>query len=338
MSMASEEMNRQDEIETALEESTALSDDIRLREAMADESEESIAAAMHANAVLISVSTSRLGVRRRVQAERVAVDGVEVDVALVSTNKKLLDCEEYDAITTLDGRFYTAMICRVLSSQYRKGTYMLPVRLITWFEETFAAYLVDRELLIDEFLNAYTIAQEDARVRLEPNGLYDASDYPSRERVREAFAVSRQYQQIGVPDKLAALHPSLFQLQQKQMANEIASAGAEVRRSLRTGLLDMVNHLQEKLTPSADGTKKRLHNSTVDNLQQWLELFEDRNITNDQPLAEVVAKLRAATEGVDKDMLKNDDDLIEETQKAFTTASNMLGAMVQKNVRRIRFE
>lgn len=294
------------------------------------------AAAINANAVLITVSVSALGVRRKVRATRAVIDGATVGSEIaersVSLTKKLIACDEYDAITSLDRAFYLSMMQRVVSSKYRKGSYLLPVKLVDWFEAEYAAYRTRRDELVEAFLAVYAKRVEEAAQDLGP--LFDSTDYPDIERVRDAFGVSRSYQQVGVPDKLAELSPSLFQEQKRELARETERAALEVRQALRAGMLQLVEHLRERLTPGEDGRPKRLHESTVEALRDWIELFSVRNITGDAPLAEMAEFVGSILEGVDRDTLKRDDEVRGVVSRSLDLAAQSIGEMVETVPRR----
>jgi hypothetical protein len=313
-------------------------------EAIAPEDEAArIAAAVNQNALLVCVSVHTLGVRRKVTATRATIDGAsvgadgegEIDSAHISVQKKLLSCEEFDEILRLDRVFYTMMMQRVISTQYRKGTYLLPVKLLDWFEQEYAAYTKARAEAIEQFLAVYEDRVEESRKALGP--IFDRSQYPSVERVREAFSVERSYQQPGIPDHLARINLSLFQEQKAQMEREFAKSACEARATLRAGLLQLVKHLAEKLTPSADGKKKRLHETTVEQLRDFLQLFGDRDITGDRDLGEVVDDLRDLMDGVDKDLLKNNEAFAGVIQQGLSASAEVIGSMVREHKRSFDF-
>jgi len=297
-----------------------------------------VAAAVNANALLVCVSVHTLGIRRKVRAERTVIDGAnvgdgegEIDSAHVSVQKKLLACEEYDEILKLDRVFYCAMMQRVISTQYRKGTYLLPVKLLDWFEQEFAQYTEKRTELIEAFLSVYEQRVEESRDKLGP--LFDSSEYPSIKRVRAAFSVDHSYQQPGIPDALAKINPSLFSEQRVKLEREFAKSACEARQVLRAGLLKLVQHLAERLQPTQDGKKKKLHETTVEQLRDFLALFGDRDITGDRDLGEVVGDLRDLIDGVDRDILKSDDDVAALVRQGLDASARVIDGMVKEQVR-----
>ena len=306
-----------------------------------DETGESIAMAMDSSAINVEVHVSKLGVRRKVKASRTTVDGVEVSdtggdgtiaAEHVGVSKKLISCVEYSDIVTLDGQFYVLMMSRVLSCKNRKGVYMLPTSLIDWFEAQVAYYVNTRNNLIDIFLGVYRERVEDARVNLGP--LFDEKEYPTAMRVRESFSVTRDYGNVGVPDRLAAINPSLFERERAKRKQHLVAEALEIRAAMRQSLLTMVEHLQDLMVPHEGGRKKRLAESTVENLATWLELFEARNLTSDVALSGAVEQVRRTMAGVDVKDLRKDESLRDAIGEELGDAAELIGSMVREAPKR----
>ncbi len=332
-------MTSENIIETVETETATVETETVVRE-MTQAEIDAMTSAVNANAILVSVSVHAFGLTRKVRADRATIDGAtvrseganvaegEIAARHVTVSKKLLSCEEYQEIKTLDGRFYSMMMGRVISTKYRKGSYLLPVTLLDWFEEQYAAYLAERARLIDSFLAVYSQAIDDAQSALGP--LFEQSDYPVPARVRESFAVERSYQSIGIPDHLAQVSPTLYQQQKAQLQKATEDAALEARLVLRQGLVEMVAHLRDRLEPNPDGSKKRLHASTIEGLEEWLGLFTARDITGDQELAGVVGSLREIMSGVDQPLLKRSDDVREQVLGALNAAGALVEGMIEE--------
>lgn len=302
-----------------------------------DETIAGVTSALNSNSMLIAVSVNKFGIRRKVKADGATINGGEVgtDIAerSVTVTKKLLKCEEYDAIVKADNAFYTKMMARVIHSHYRKGVYLLPTKLFKWFLDEVNKYIDERDRLVDLFINAYRDRIREAIQDLGP--LFNPGDYPMPDEVRKAFAVTWQSMaRESVDERLKLFSPSEYQKQVTELQKSREEACEEVRRTLRAGLMQLVEHLAERLEPDADGALKVLRGSTVDNLSKWLDLFDDRNITNDQDLQDTVKVLRDTMDGVDRDILKDSDSVREAMLKTLDFSANMLGDMIDKKPRR----
>jgi hypothetical protein len=105
---------------------------------------------------------------------------------------------------------------------------------------------------------------------------------------------------------------------------------SEISSVLRTKLYEMVEHLQEKLAPSADGSKKRLHETTVDNLKEFLTDFPFRNVSNDTELEAVVAKVKALIGDTDAATIRTSEDFRAKVHAGMAEVTATLGTLVEE--------
>ena len=85
----------------------------------------------------------------------------------------------------------------------------------------------------------------------------------------------------------------------------MSEACKEIQQVMRASLLEMVNHLRDRLADQPDGKPQRLRESTLEKLRGFLATFDLRNVVDDQELKEQVEKARALLEGVSTDALRN---------------------------------
>jgi hypothetical protein len=289
-----------------------------------------LAGTVAANAVLVSVAIHSFGIRRRAgKALSVTEDqsGQAVDESVLSIGKKLLDSETWDAIASLDGGFRREVERHALASRFRRGTWLLPLRLLDWFEAELESYQGERAVLVDQLCAEYTTLIESARGKLGP--LFDERQYPSVDVVRDCYRVDVRYESPGVPAALESVAPEIFAREASKLRASMESAAMEARLALRRGLLDVVANIQGKLS-AEEGKKKRLSTAAVENLNSWLELFNDRDITNDADLAALVEKCRGLMAGVDRDLLKDDAAVAKQVRDGFVEVTAKLGNMVEE--------
>lgn len=296
-----------------------------------------LAKTVNENSILVSVGVHRLGIRRDVSSEKLKVKGQTsvdtTDPEMIRATKKLVKSKEYDAIIKLDGAFYREIQRRVIPSNFRRGVYLLPLKLLDWFEEEYKKYEDKRESLVDAFIGVYDERVSEAREKL--GTLFRARDYPSARAARSAFWVEKGYESIGVPDKLRDINQELFDNERKRLKRSMEEAAQEVRVTLRAGLLELVEHLQTRLQPNDEGKVQRLHKTAVTNLTGWLELFEARDITNDQELSDLVSKLKSVTEGRDRDTLRDDETVRGQVTSTLSDVKTSLNSMVTDARRRV---
>jgi hypothetical protein len=88
------------------------------------------------------------------------------------------------------------------------------------------------------------------------------------------------------------------------------------------------------LTPSSDGKKKKLYETNVTKLQEFLNTFDIRNVTDDTELQNEVAKLKGIMEGVDVEKLRESDNLKVTVSEKLTEAKAQLSTIIGTQVSR----
>ena len=248
--------------------------------------------------VFLSVKFSGLGNSKKVSNSQVECDA---DKDSIRVSKALLDSPELEAIRSLDGeiRRYLYGLCL----PFEAGIHLLPTALIETVESRLTDYRAQRADLVSLFVSAYPRLCEEAARRLR--SLYNPLDYPDRQEVAGAFKLSWNYISFATPDTLKLISPQMFEEERAKIAAKMTEAYEEARAILRETMGELVKHLREKLEAKTDGTAKRLHASTLDNLREFLSTFEFRNITDDAELAAIVDQAKELLEPVRVDGLRD---------------------------------
>ncbi len=295
-----------------------------------NEPEGDVVATLNARTIAVQLEVKRLGVRKKVPTTVIKVrDQLDqtTDPDALRVSKELINCAEYDAIVTLDAAFRSRLLKWALPSMLRRGVYLVPVDLIDKIDREIRVYQQSREALVESFVRAYGSAVEDARARLST--LFDSADYPPEEDVRRAFDVRVQYVSFDIPANLKRLSEAVFERERNKLQASMQSAADEVRTYLRQGLLDLVAHLQDRLTPDpTTGKPKIVQARTVEGFQDWLSVFESRNVTDDKQLAALVGKCRRLLTGVDASAIRKDQTFRDQLSGQLCEVKDSLSKMV----------
>lgn len=285
-------------------------------------------------AVCLSLAVGCLGTRRKVSSSSIQV---EADKDMLHVSKAILESEQLDAIKTLDGEMRSWLAKRALPSPFRKGTYLIPLALVEQVDEKIGAYQEKRRTLVDAFLAVYDRSVEDAKGRL--NGLFNPADYPGDEKVRAAFYVDVRYLAFGVPEKLEGIRRDIFEREKQKAEAQWREASDEVQQALRAGLADVVDHMVERLQGNGGEKPKVFRDSLVGNMQEYLELFAPRNVTDDAQLAQLVDRCKGVLDGVDADALRSSAAIRNKVREGMTQVQAVLDTMViDRPARRIVLE
>ena len=284
--------------------------------------------------VVLSVRTSIIGLHRRVSTDEIEA---EADKASLSVQKTLMKSKSLDKLKSLRGSILREVNkLAVPVSHFRRGTYLLPVQLVELTESRLNRLSDEWNKNVDDFLEEYPQVVDEARSRL--NGLFNPEDYASIEIVRGSFRFDWGYSVASTPQSLQGISKGLFEREQQRAAKQWRDAEYEIRNALREGFSGLVEHFVERLTPDADGKKKRFHSSFVDGFRDFIDTFNGRNLTNDDQLSGLVSKAQKVLEGVDVNQLRSDEGIRSRVLGSFETLKTSTDGLVVKKSRAISFD
>ena len=275
--------------------------------------------------VIYAIDQHRLGTSRRVDPEAITTDA---DKDLIRVGKQIIDCPECDAVKQADRemRRWLREVC-IPKSPLKNGTYLLPNTLIERVTQRVRAYKQVRAGLVEAFVAVYPAQVEAARHRL--GSLYRESDYVADNMVAGQFYVRSRILSFGVPESLASISQEVYQQVVAWAEEDWREAAEEVRYALRIAYKELVDNLVTRLQPGPDGTKKVIRSSTVERLQEFIELFNDRNVVDDAELRLLVEQARSIISEVDSGDLRKDGTLRGVVLDGFRAISDNLEGMVE---------
>jgi hypothetical protein len=127
---------------------------------------------------------------------------------------------------------------------------------------------------------------------------------------------------LSVPESIKQVSPSLYEEEKQRIANQLKEAQKEIFGLMRQEALTYMQKLIGRLTPKKDGSYPSLKEDLFERIKDFLEVFQSRNICNDQQLGVAVEMARQALQGVQVTDLENNDSLREEIRREFEKASS----------------
>jgi len=127
----------------------------------------------------------------------------------------------------------------------------------------------------------------------------------------------------------------VYALKTEEAAGKLTIAVEEIQQGMRVLLKEYVDKLLGVLKPT-DGKKKKLTKSSITKLQDFLNTFNLRNVTDDLQLQVEVDKLKMIMSGVDADKIKESDSLKVDLTAKFAEASTTLTNLVEVTGRKFR--
>ncbi len=187
-----------------------------------------------------------------------------------------------------------------------------------------------REKYLPDFIDDYFPAKERARLAPIDQGglgpLYIENNYPTSEDVARLFGLEWQWLALGVPDDLPA---TLRAQAAEKLEKQFTDAAEEVKAALRESFQTLIDHAVDKLTPTADGTPKVFRDTTIGNIQGFLDVFEARNIMADADLQSLVAKAQEVLIGIDLKAIRKDKTVRDETRAQFEQIKLLIDPMIE---------
>jgi len=189
-----------------------------------------------------------------------------------------------------------------------KGVRLLPMSMFMDYKQEANArrsYFEDR---VARFLDQYPMLVTTAHNHL--GSLFDASEYPSIEEIRQKFAFRLVFSPIPEAGdfrfQMEADERKELEQQWQQAADQRLN---DAMRTAWTKLHDMLANMSEKLIEPEDEGKKIFHTTFVSNAVELCELLTHLNITGDKDLEAARKMLEATISNVDIGDLREDAHL-----------------------------
>ena len=139
------------------------------------------------------------------------------------------------------------------------------------------------------------------------------------------------------PPNEAKLSEAVYKQERERWRQTFFEAEVEVKQALRESMLTLISHLAERLQPSPDGKKKVLRDSAVDKVVEFLELFDRRNVLNDEELKALVVRARRVLNGDDMmaDALRQDGKVREILGRRMEEVKSRLDTLIKSGPARV---
>lgn len=250
-------------------------------------------------------------------------------------SKDLIESPEYEAIKAFYGELTRWIDSKTVPSFFRDGFKLCGLGGIDEIQTRMERALrpsqsLDPEKkqlpdLVEDFIKAYPAQVEDARSVLEPVGQFNPLEYPAPEEMRRMFDISWNWIAFTVPE---ALPESLRKAETDKMERQFADASEEITLALRVGFQELIAHAADKLKTEPGEKPKRLYDTTISNVQEFIDSFQNRNITNDAELAVLVSKAKEILIGVTPQKLRDYAATRAETANKFAEVKATLDGMI----------
>jgi hypothetical protein len=250
-----------------------------------------------------------MGIGRMRQIRNLEVT-TTADKSQLRHQKQLIDSPELDEIRSQDGFMIRHLESK--SCTYSKSTRFLPRSEAEQMYRALEAYrTIRRPALVAKFMAAYKTleAVDFAPLKDALGDQFDRGDYPNSLAVEAGFNFSFELREVGTVS-LSGLPDFIVAAEIEKDKARRAAAVIEWQAILRFAGQKAVDALFEALKPQPDGKRRRLFDSTVTNLTEYLDTFNTRDLAGDVEYQKtVVEPLRAIMKGVSMEKIRHSDNL-----------------------------
>lgn len=289
---------------------------------------------MRGKVVALIFNTSAISQHKRIDSSKIEVDA-EKD--WIGARKKTLAS---DTLVAINGKRREARrFLRTHALPYLRSdaAYVIPKAEVTRVIEHLTELKAEQAKLVGQLADEWDEVIAVAKKKLRSN--FDPHDYPTREGLKNEFAMDWYFQSFDVPVDLEDVNAQLYAEEQAK-AEQFWVEGREAwEQLLRVEFQEAVKHLVDVLTPTKDGKLKVFRESALGHLNEFFETFNPRNIADDVQLKALVDKAKGLAKGQTMAGLKDDEHAREMVRASFQTIKNTLEGMVSlKPSREVSFE
>ena len=294
-------------------------------------------------AVCLCLKLGRIQTRKKAETSAIQTDA---QPELVHVSKVLFECDELKAIISHQDKVSAYIKARSLPSPFKTGVYLIRLSLVTEVMDWLEKQEAEQTRLVEAFMVFYDKLYAErhdpqSAWALKLASLYQPGDYPAPKRVKESFRFETQLWELSTPGALKAMDRALYQKELEKMQNVWEGAKAQIVQVLLGEFKKMTARMADRLAPGDDGKPKqfRAMDSATKAFQQWLDLFDKRDLTNDEELTGLVNQARAMVQGLDPEEIRSNDVLRTEiAEEMGKLTKEVEKCIITKPARRIDLE
>lgn len=251
-----------------------------------------------------------------------------IDPEYVVNNKKKINRTYLEPISKVRNMARTFIYKKSLPFKI-PGIIFIPRDMITTVDHQMQAFQREFDAEVANFGDNYHRYVEEAREKL--GKLFNPLDYPRD--IRNYFSFRWDFINFAAPDNTQIISSEILQREQQKYQQTIEEFRETAITTLRTIFVEMINHIVERLS----GERKIFKDSLVGNIREFINDFSALNITDDVELASSVEKCHRILDGVNIDVIRNNDRFRHDIANKMSEVKSQLNTMmVSRPLRKIR--
>lgn len=258
------------------------------------------------------------------QREEVGV-ACAADARLLTAGKRLIDTRHpaFRALTSLRSRI--SSYWRGISLPFTEpGMRLIRQADIEPFVHVLQGFREELQQAEADLNAVYGEVKGDARQRL--GHLYNPNDYPNE--VRGLFDVAWDFPSVEPPGYLMRISPEVYEQERQRVAARFEEAVRLAEEAFAAQLAELIDHLADRLTPAADGTRKVFRDSAVRNFADFFEKFRTLNVSSNPQLGALVEQAQDLLHGVTPHQVRSLPEVQQRLQAGITEVRHQLDQLV----------
>jgi len=278
---------------------------------------------------LVQLSISAWKATRKINPE--FLQGIDASREWLLATKKLIDPESLKPIAKVGNaaRIYLKNISLPFPIH---GMVFTPKDMISRVDSRLQDLKAEFDDAVESFVSDYAWLRQRAEEHL--GQLFNELDYPLD--VRQKFSFVWRFVVLDVPNgKAGVLSPEVYEREKEKFVNTMEEARQLAIESLREEFSSMVTRICERFSSSPDGKPKVFKNTTVNSFYDYFETFKQRNIFNDNSLAELVSRAQGILAGASPESIRNNEGLRDTIKENMSAVEQALADVMTMPRRRI---
>lgn len=255
-------------------------------------------------AMLVSLSISTWSGRkydRDASSEVAQNHGTDVNRA-GRFNKLLIDPAYLKDIASISGnaRVYTMS---VTLPWLNDGVRIIPVDMYLDYSQKMSEYKSQFNQAVDKLLVNYDALVKQARIEL--NGLFKETDYPSVDSIRRKHAINvRLFNLPDSADFRVSLSESEFQSTKQEIEQNLAEAQENAVRDVFNRVSMRMEHMLKRLKEVEANDGKGIRESMMKNIVDLADILPRLNITNNPDIDGIAMQIKSELATISSDDLR----------------------------------
>jgi hypothetical protein len=288
------------------------------------------AATLQDRAVYLVLEWGLLGSWKTMKVEDANVE-TDAESQSVGVRKRTVNKEALKEFRQLMNRVRAVLVQYTLPSLFRPGVHAVPLCNVEEVNNALKQALRDLEDVKENIRADWNATVEDARKRL--GSLYREADYGNADETVSKISFSYRYVPIATtPDLLKQVAADIYSDDVERAKVETTRELESFRAGLRAALLEILINMQKTLT-KPDGETRFFGRRFFKRLDNFLTAFDSKNLSDDDDLKLLVAKLRKVSQGTDIDLLKDDGLTQDKLNKKLSAIKKAVASMVEEGGR-----